>query len=154
MLLPHSRGIRVLPYMYQIWDNILAARRRIPRSRQRGSQIASEGSADQARPSVDGQMSRKKAVTARNARDLAKVLELSDSERAALEVQLELTERIVFEVRRLDITHVNLARLAGTSRPRVTAILNGNLEGVSTDLLLRLLAALNVRVELRFRRAA
>ena len=99
-------------------------------------------------------MSRKKAVTARNARELAKVLELSDSDRAALEVQLELTERIAFEVRRLDITHVNLARLAGTSRPRVTAILNGNLEGVSTDLLLRLLAALNVRVELRFRRAA
>ena len=99
-------------------------------------------------------MNRKKAVTARNARDLAKVLELSDSDRAALEVQLELTERIVFEVRRLDITHDYLARLAGTSRPRVTAILNGNLEGVSTDLLLRLLAALNVRVELRFRRAA
>jgi predicted XRE-type DNA-binding protein len=99
-------------------------------------------------------MSRRKAVTARNARELADVLELSDSDRAALEVQLELTEKIAFEVRRLDITHAKLARLAGTSRPRVTAILNGNLEGVSTDLLLRLLAALNVRVELRFRRAA
>jgi transcriptional regulator with XRE-family HTH domain len=47
-----------------------------------------------------------------------------------------------------------LARLAQTSRPRVTAILNGNLEGVSTDLLLRLLGVLGVRVELKFRRAA
>jgi transcriptional regulator with XRE-family HTH domain len=45
-----------------------------------------------------------------------------------------------------------LARLAQTSRPRVTAILNGNLEGVSTDLLLRLLGVLGVRVELKFRR--
>jgi predicted XRE-type DNA-binding protein len=99
-------------------------------------------------------MRKRKAVWARSTRELADVLGLADADRVALEVQLELTERIALEVRRLDITHANLARLAGTSRPRVTAILNGNLEGVSTDLLLRLLAALKVRVELRFRRAA
>jgi predicted XRE-type DNA-binding protein len=99
-------------------------------------------------------MRKRKAVWARSTRELAEVLGLADADRVALEVQLELTERIALEVRRLDITHANLARLAGTSRPRVTAILNGNLEGVSTDLLLRLLAALRVRVELRFRRAA
>ena len=99
-------------------------------------------------------MRKRKAVWARSTRELAEVLGLADADRVALEVQLELTERIALEVRRLDITHANLARLAGTSRPRVTAILNGNLEGVSTDLLLRLLAALRVRVELRFRPAA
>jgi len=99
-------------------------------------------------------MRKRKAVWARSTRELAEVLGLADADRVALEVQLELTERIALEVRRLDITHANLARLAGTSRPRVTAILNGNLEGVSTDLLLRLLAALKVRVELRFRRTA
>jgi len=99
-------------------------------------------------------MRKRKAVWARSTRELAEVLGLADADRVALEVQLELTERIALEVRRLGITHANLARLAGTSRPRVTAILNGNLEGVSTDLLLRLLAALKVRVELRFRRAA
>ena len=99
-------------------------------------------------------MRKRKAVWARSTRELADVLGLADADRVALEVQLELTERIALEVRRLDITHANLARLAGTSRPRVTAILNGNLDGVSTDLLLRLLAALKVRVELRFRRAA
>jgi plasmid maintenance system antidote protein VapI len=99
-------------------------------------------------------MNGRRAVTARGSRELADVLGLSDAERAALEVQLELTERIALEVRRLGITHASLARLAGTSRPRVTAILNGNLEGVSTDLLLRLLAALKIRIQLRFRRAA
>ena len=99
-------------------------------------------------------MRKRKPVWARSTRELAEVLGLADADRVALEVQLELTERIALEVRRLDITHANLARLAGTSRPRVTAILNGNLEGVSTDLLLRLLAALRVRVELRFRPAA
>jgi len=72
----------------------------------------------------------------------------------ALEVQVELSGRIALEVRSMGITHANLAKLASTSRPRVTAILNGNLEGVSTDLLLRILAALGVKVQLRFRRAA
>lgn len=52
------------------------------------------------------------------------------------------------------MTHACLARLARTSRPRLTAILNGNLDRVSTDLLLRILAALGVRVEMRFHRAA
>jgi len=78
----------------------------------------------------------------------------NDADRAAMEVQLELAEQIAFEVRRAAMTHAQLARLAGTSRPRVTSILNGNLDGVSTDLLLRVLAALGVRVQLKFHRAA
>jgi len=65
-----------------------------------------------------------------------------------------LAEQIALETRRAGMTHAQLAQLAGASRPRVTAILNGNLDGVSTDLLLRILAALGVRVRLRFHRAA
>ena len=99
-------------------------------------------------------MSTKKTVVARNSKELAGLLGLSDADRAAMEVQLELAEQIALEVRRAGVTHVHLARLAGTSRPRVTSILNGNLDGVSTDLLLRVLAALGVRVQLRFHRAA
>jgi len=99
-------------------------------------------------------MRTKKTVVARNSRDLAEVLGLSQADRAAIEVQLELAEQIALEVRRAGITHARLARLAGTSRPRLTAILNGNLDGVSTDLLLRILAALGVRVQVRFHRAA
>ncbi len=99
-------------------------------------------------------MRKRKPVTTRSSRELARVLGLSDADRAAIEVQLELAEQIVLEVRRQGVTHARLASLAETSRPRVTAILNGNLDGVSTDLLLRILAALGVKVEVRFRRAA
>jgi predicted XRE-type DNA-binding protein len=99
-------------------------------------------------------MTTRKAVVARNSQELAGVLGLSDTDRAAIEVQLELAEQIALEVRREGITHARLARLAETSRPRLTAILNGNLDGVSTDLLLRILGALGVRVRIRFRRAA
>ncbi|HEX7373417.1 MAG TPA: XRE family transcriptional regulator [Steroidobacteraceae bacterium] len=99
-------------------------------------------------------MRKKKTVAARNSRELADVLGLSEADRAAIEVQLELAEQIVVQVRRSGITHAHLASLACTSRPRLTAILNGNLNGVSTDLLLRILAALGVRVQMRFHRAA
>jgi len=81
------------------------------------------------------------------------VLGLTDADRAAMEIQLELAEQIGVEVRRAGITHAQLAQLAGASRPRITSILNGNLDGVSTDLPLRILAALGVRVRLRFTRA-
>ncbi len=43
-------------------------------------------------------------------------------------------------------THAEVAQRGGSSRTRVTAILNGNLDNVSTDLLIRLLGALGYRV--------
>jgi predicted XRE-type DNA-binding protein len=58
-----------------------------------------------------------------------------------MELQMNLVEQIVRQTKRTGLTHRALARLAQTSRPRVTAIINGNLEGVSTDLLLRILSA-------------
>jgi predicted XRE-type DNA-binding protein len=99
-------------------------------------------------------MKANKSLVARNSRELADALGLTDADRAAIEIQLEMAEQIGVEVRRLGMTHAQLAHLAGASRPRVTSILNGNLDGVSTDLLLRILAALGVRVRLRFHRAA
>src|SRR5512139_1409766 len=99
-------------------------------------------------------MSTNKTLVARNSKELAEALGLTEADRAAMEIQFELAEQIALETRRAGITHAQLAQLAGASRPRVTAILNGNLDGVSTDLLLRVLAALGVRVRLRFHRAA
>ncbi len=99
-------------------------------------------------------MSSRKTLVARNSKELTDVLGLTDADRAAMEVKLELAERIGVEIRKAGMTHAQLAQLAGASRPRITAILNGNIDGVSTDLLLRILAALGVRVQLRFHRAA
>jgi len=47
-----------------------------------------------------------------------------------------------------------VARLAHTSRTRVTAILNRNTHDISTDLMLRVLASLGVQAKLRFKSAA
>jgi hypothetical protein len=49
--------------------------------------------------------------------------------------------------RRQKITHSEIAKRAGTSRTRVTAILNDDIEHVSSDLLIRILASLAYRVK-------
>jgi len=46
-----------------------------------------------------------------------------------------------------------VARRGGSSRTRVTSILNGNLDNVSSDLLIRLLAGLGYRVKISVTRA-
>jgi hypothetical protein len=48
---------------------------------------------------------------------------------------------------RQKITHSEIARRAGTSRTRVTSILNDDLQHVSSDLLIRILASLGYRVK-------
>ena len=52
------------------------------------------------------------------------------------------------------LTHAAIAKGAGTSRTRVTAIANGNTHGVSTDVLIRVLAATGHRAEVRVKKAA
>jgi len=51
-------------------------------------------------------------------------------------------------VLRQGITHAEVAKRAGISRTRVAAILNGDLDHVSSDLLVRILAGLGYRVKI------
>lgn len=52
------------------------------------------------------------------------------------------------------MVHIEIAKSAGTSRSRVTAIANGNTRGVSTDVLIRVLAATGYRAKLRVKKSA
>ena len=51
-------------------------------------------------------------------------------------------------------THAQVAALAGTSRTRITALINRNTKDISTDLMLRVLGALGVAAKITFGRAA
>ena len=64
-----------------------------------------------------------------------------------------LARRLKKIARRQKITHAEIARRAGTSRTRVTAILNDDLEHVSSDLLIRILASLGYRVKVSVAKA-
>lgn len=87
-----------------------------------------------------------KPIVARTPESLARTLGLSKAEAQEWRFQHELLSRLKVVVKREAVTHADLAKRAATSRTRVTAILNGDLEHVSSDLLIRLLTALGYRV--------
>jgi predicted XRE-type DNA-binding protein len=102
-------------------------------------------------------MPKVKPIIARTPEELAKTLGLSSADAREWRIQYDLSKRLRDIVRKENITHAELAQRAKTSRTRVTAVLNDNLEHVSTDLLIRMLAALGYEVRVsvaRVRRAA
>jgi predicted XRE-type DNA-binding protein len=92
-------------------------------------------------------MSKSKPVVARTPEELAQTLGLSGSESHEWQVQYALLKKLRQIVKAESLTHAQIAQRAGSSRTRVTAILNGNLDNVSSDLLIRLLSGLGYRVK-------
>ena len=95
-----------------------------------------------------------KSVTVRTAEDLGRVLGLSKADTAKMEFRSELTVALAKIIQAGRLTHADIAKGAGTSRTRVTAIANGNTHGVSTDVLIRVLAATGYRAEVRVKKGA
>lgn len=91
-------------------------------------------------------MRRLKPIVATTQEDLAGALGLSAVAAKEWQFQHALLKRLQEIVRRQKITHAGVARRAGTARTRVTAILNDDLEHVSSDLLIRILGSLGFRV--------
>ncbi len=102
---------------------------------------------------IKSKLAKSKPIVARNAVELAKVLGLPLSRAREWEARSALVNEIIALVKAEEITHVELARRAGTSRTRITSILNRNLQHVSTDLLIRIIAALGYRVKFTITRA-
>lgn len=99
-------------------------------------------------------MKKIRPLMARNAAELAKVLGLTPAEGLEIEIRSDLNDKIVEVVKEKGLTHEQVAKVAHTSRTRITAILNRNTHDISTDLMLRILASLGVQAKLRFKNAA
>src|SRR6266496_1210417 len=99
-------------------------------------------------------MKKVKPVVAKNARELAKALVLTPADGVEIEIRSDLNDKIIEVVNKRELTHSQVAKLAHTSRTRVTAILNRNTHDISTDLMLRVLASLGVQAKLQFKSAA
>ena len=93
-------------------------------------------------------------VPVRTAEDLGRALGLSVADTAEMEFRSELTVALAKIIQSGSLTHAKIAKCAGTSRTRVTAIANGNTHGVSTDVLIRILAATGYQAEVRVKKAA
>src|SRR6266496_5647327 len=92
-------------------------------------------------------MTKVKSIVAATPEDLAGALGLSTTEAKEWQVQHALLKHVKDITRKCRITHAEIAKRSGTSRTRVTAILNDDLEHVSTDLLIRILFSLGYRVK-------
>ena len=91
-------------------------------------------------------MPKVKPVVAKTPKELAEALALPAAEVREWRVQHDLAARLKEIARKQKYTHAQIATRSGTSRTRVTAILNGDLEHVSTDLLIRVLSSLGYSV--------
>lgn len=99
-------------------------------------------------------MKKVKPVVAQNAKELAKALGLTPADAVEFEIRSALNDKIVEVVNKRGLTPAQVAKLAHTSRTRVTAILNRNTHDISTDLMLRVLGSLGVQARLQFTKAA
>jgi predicted XRE-type DNA-binding protein len=102
-------------------------------------------------------MPKVKPIIAGTPEDLADALGLPRAAAEEWQFQRVLLARLKEIVRRHELTHLEIAKRAGTSRTRVTSILNNDLEHVSSDLMIRILASLGYRVNVsvvRSRKAA
>jgi predicted XRE-type DNA-binding protein len=95
-------------------------------------------------------MKKVKPVIVRNAAEMAKALDLSPADAVEMEIRRRINDKIIAAVKRSGMTHAEVAKAAGTGRTRVTAIVNRNTSHVSTDLMLRILAALGYRAKISF----
>jgi len=99
-------------------------------------------------------MSARTKYEAKNAAELAGLLGLSKFDAAELEFRAELNTAIIQKFKAAKITQAELAKRAKLSRTRLTALLNNNSYGLSTDFMLRVLTALGYRADLRLSRIA
>lgn len=92
-------------------------------------------------------MFKSRKIAAKTPEALAQALGLSGSDAQEWQVQHALLRKLRQIVQSESLTHAEVARRGGSSRTRVTAILNGNLDNVSSDLLIRLLSGLGYKVK-------
>ena len=96
-------------------------------------------------------MKKSRIIITRTAAQLAKALNLTPADGAEIDLRSTLNSKLVESVRRKNLTHGQVARLARTSRTRVTAIMNRNTKNISTDLLLRIVYALGYTAKITFK---
>ena len=95
-----------------------------------------------------------KTIKTKNASELADVLGLTPADAVEMEIRSDLNAKIIKVVKKKGLTHAQVAKLANTSRTRVTALLNYNTHQISTDLMLRILGVLGIHARIKFDKAA
>ena len=99
-------------------------------------------------------MAKSKIIVSKSASDVAEAIGLPPSRAIEWKVRHQVTEKIGEIMQKEEWTISEVAKKAGTSRARVTNILKGDTEGISIDVLLRVLGSMGSSVRLSFKRVS
>ena len=99
-------------------------------------------------------MRKNNTVKNKTAQALAESMGLSPSDALEWEVRHSITKKIVETAKKRSLTATQLAKGSGTSRARVTRILKEDTQGISLDVLFRVLGATGQKVKLSYKKAA
>jgi transcriptional regulator with XRE-family HTH domain len=99
-------------------------------------------------------MKKKNIVINKNSKELSAALGLSHLDAVEWEVRLVITKKIISSAEHSDLTITDIAKIAGTSRARITKILKNETQGISLDVLVRVLGALGEEMKISFKKAA
>lgn|GEM_PF-2931251 len=86
-------------------------------------------------------------IVAKNENDLGVLLGLNSVETATMIYRAELAELVSNAIEKSLLTHAQIAQIAGTARATVTRIAQLNTQSISSDLLVRVLAATGYSVK-------
>jgi predicted XRE-type DNA-binding protein len=86
---------------------------------------------------------------AKNTKELCRLLGLSETEAPKVEMRRELVVAIKNTINKQNLTHELAAKEANVGRTVITAVVNGNLQKMSTDRLLDIATGLGIRVKLK-----
>lgn len=86
--------------------------------------------------------------------DFAKDLGLPMERGLVAEMKAKLTKEIIKDISKRGLTHKEVSELSGVPRSAVTGIINGSLQKVSLDRLIRILGSLGKTFELKIKTAA
>jgi predicted XRE-type DNA-binding protein len=86
--------------------------------------------------------------------DLAVSLGVTNERGQLSELKSRLTKEIIKSISLNELTHQELAGLSGVPRSAITGIVNGSLQKVTLDRLLRILFSLGLKIEVKIKTAA
>ena len=95
-----------------------------------------------------------KSKSYENINDFGKDLGLTKDQIEIAKLKTKLKERIRKRVKKLDLSMPEISQMCGLTRSVVSGIINGSLQSVSMERLLRLAFALDLSVDLKIKGAA
>ena len=87
----------------------------------------------------------------KNTKDLSKLLGLPDTDAIEAEFKADLMKKIREQIKKLGLTHQQVADISGVGRTVITGIVNCSIQRITIDRLIRVLISLGISPEIKYK---